>query len=62
MPDDDPDVFHMAGCNLIDKLKQKFYDSTEEFDQETLTVIYQDVLEAEEYIDNSICLGSPDYG
>lgn len=61
-PDDDPDVFHMAGRTLIDKLTQKFDDANAEFTQETFSEIYQDVQKAEEYFDNSICFGSPHYG
>ncbi|MGM9602991.1 MAG: hypothetical protein ACI3W5_15580 [Faecousia sp.] len=62
MPDDDPNVFHMAGSALLDKLKQKFDDSNAEFDQKALSDIHEDVQCAGEYFDNTICYGSPEYG
>ncbi len=62
MPDDDPNVFHMAGSALLDKLKQAFDDENVVFDQDELSDIYEDVQRAEEYFDNTICYGSPEYG
>ena len=62
MPDDDPNVFHMAGNALMDKLKQKFDDINAVADQETLSEIRQDVQHAGEYFDYTICYGSPEYG
>lgn len=62
MPDDDPNVFHMAGSALLDKLKQKFDDTNAEYDQKALSDIHEDVQCAGEYFDNTICYGSPEYG
>jgi len=62
MPDDDPNVFHMAGNALLDKLRQKFDDPNDVFDTETLSEVHQDVRHAEVYFDNTIYYGSPEYG
>lgn len=62
MPDNDPNVFHMAGNALMDKLRQKFDDVNAELDQDALSEIHQDVQRAGEYFDYTTCYGSPEYG
>lgn len=62
MPDNDPNVFHMSGNALLDKLRQKFDDANAMYDQEALSEIYRDVQCAGEYFDYTICYGSPEYG
>lgn len=61
MPDEDPNIFHMAGSALLDQLKEVF-SSSQEITPEQLDDIRRDVQRAAEYFDYTTDYGSPDYG
>ena len=60
MPDDDPNIYHMAGCALFDKLTQYWDDGTA--NQLGKDEIRQAVDQACDYFDDSTNYGSPEYG
>ena len=65
MPDNDPNIYHMAGISLLDKLKQAWNNdnelSKEELEQKYLS--YElDIKLACEQFDKCCYYGSPDYG
>lgn len=65
MPDDDPNIYHMAGTSLLDKLKQQ-WDKDIDLPKEELGQKYSlyelDIKLASERFDYSCHYGSPDYG
>lgn len=60
MPDHDPNIYHMAGNALLDKLKQRF--EQRDIDEKSVKESRQDVENAMGYFNHSIYYGSPEYG
>ncbi|MBM6715791.1 hypothetical protein H6B15_03835 [Gemmiger formicilis] len=62
MPDEDPNIYHMAGCSLLDKLNEQFHIEENNWDTSARNAIQTDVKDACGYFDDTIRFGSPDYG
>lgn len=62
-PDDDPNVYHMAGTSILEKLKNVWNDWDDRpVTDEEYAGFRQDVREAESLFDKACEFGSPDYG
>lgn len=65
MPDDDPNIYHMAGTSILDKLKQQWNNDVNlsKEDLERKYPVYElDIHTACERFDCACNYGSPDYG
>lgn len=66
MPDNDPNIFHMAGSSICDDLRKRWEEDRMRLESEEFPVDFEKyeirVEEAVEYFEKACDYGSPDYG